>query len=182
MVKVSTMLKYLEELEAHLIPTEELKECARQIYGDPIPGPWVNIENDCTNEQNASNLEGSEDVELSISQSIDDLLRVEEEVNDRQLIPVMSIKKDTKQKEGVLSEDAGICDSRTKRIVDPTLGPRVYLSDQSSDLLAVSADSKQKQIVINHPVVIPGKRKVLFKSEKRIKRSRLSAYVHSKCT
>ena len=65
MVKLCSVQKYLDELEAHLIPTEEQKERARQIFGERIPGPWVNIENDCTNEQSASNLEDSDKVNMS---------------------------------------------------------------------------------------------------------------------
>ena len=146
MVKVFSVQKYLEKLEAHLIPTEEQKERAPQIFGEPIPGPWVNIENDCTNEQSESNLEDSNHVNMSFpSKYIAELMRAEEKENVRQIIPVISMEKDTQQKVCVLSEQPGfdaprICDSGSKGIVQPTLGPQVYLRDLSGDNMPVNGD------------------------------------------
>ena len=107
-------------------------------------------------------------------------MRINDEDNKRQMITEISNQKDAQQEEFALSQESGIdasriCDSRSKRIVDPTLGPRGYRSNQSSDKLHVRGDSKQQQNVKGHPVAIASKRKVLFKNGKRIKRSRLPA-------
>ena len=103
-------------------------------------------------------------------------MRIEEKENVPQVIPVISMKKDTEQKECVLSEQPGfdasrVCDSGSKRNEEPTLGPQVYFRDLSSDNMPVNGDSKQQNVVL-HPVGKPAKRKVLFKNGKRAKRSR----------
>ena len=110
------------------------------------------------------------------SKSIEGLMRIEEKENIRQIILVISVKKETHQEEYVLSEQPGfdasrICDSGSKRNVEPTLGPQVHFRDLSSDNMAVNEESKQQNVVL-HPVADAAERKVLFTNGIRIKRSR----------
>ena len=110
------------------------------------------------------------------SKSIVELRRIEEKENIRPIIPVISMKKYTQQKECVFYQQPGLDASRncvmgSKRNVEPILGPQVFSRDLSDDNMPVNRDSNQQNVVL-HPVAKRVKRKVLFKDGKRIKRSR----------